>query len=191
MVFGPLQTLQANVLLLQLVFKLLPVSALPLFFYLKRAFFIWIDPEIIVGEIQYTPSRYSVPSAEVDIFPDAVSDTVNVLPMRITEFLPHCWFKTVPQSLFSLLRPSSHCVGHNWLALHKGFIHRQDENKVFHHVSTSSSCLPVFRFTYTLWVFAQCRETHFLHVKLPASSRAGLFLRSAPLLTPSPAPRPQ
>ncbi|MEQ2259607.1 hypothetical protein XENORESO_014535 [Xenotaenia resolanae] len=39
--------------------------------------------------------------------------------MRSTELFPHRGDETVPQSFFSLLRPSPHCVCHSWFFVFK------------------------------------------------------------------------
>jgi len=77
------------------------------------------DPGFAIWEAPYSPGGYGVLNTEVDIVCDAVSETVNVLPMGVTEYLPHR-LKTVPQSLLGSLRPSSNCAGHSWLLLFKG-----------------------------------------------------------------------
>ncbi len=50
---------------------------------------------IIFGETPYSPGGYSVLHAKVDVVYNAACEAVSVLPMRITEVIPPCCFKTV------------------------------------------------------------------------------------------------
>jgi len=91
-------------------------------FLLKKSLYVCIDPGFIIGETPYSPGGYRVLHTEIDIVRDAVSESVNVFPMRITV--------DSKQSLRASSVTSDHLASHGWLPVHEGFVHRPEMNQV-------------------------------------------------------------